>query len=171
MLRAYGISVQSYNACEGCPRPKRSRVCDLRIPAGRPTGRVRISYTRFCCSCNNHRHYSCNDHSPMEDRPVFTNSNRTLSASVLKDRLSKLSVAPLRPVAALQARVECVHSCTSCRRSLLTLTPKSVLSRVQLCSSEHSSSAQAANCRSGAMDQHDTDLLFLHAPSPVRALF
>lgn len=40
--------------------------------------------------------------------------------------------------------------------------------RVQFCPSEHSSSAQAANSRSGAMDQHDTDLLFLHAPPPVR---
>jgi 2-acylglycerol O-acyltransferase 2 len=37
-------------------------------------------------------------------------SNRTLSASSLKGRLSKLSVTPLRPVAALQARVECVNS-------------------------------------------------------------
>jgi hypothetical protein len=43
--------------------------------------------------------------------------------------------------------------------------------RVQFCSSEHSTSAQAANSRCGAMDQHDTDLLFLHAPPPVRAHF
>ena len=40
--------------------------------------------------------------------------------------------------------------------------------RVQFRPSEHSSSAQAANSCSGVMDQHDTDLLFLHAPPPVR---
>jgi hypothetical protein len=49
----------------------------------------------------------------MLERPEFPRSNRTLSASSLKDRLSKLSVTPLRPVAALQARVECVHSILS----------------------------------------------------------
>jgi hypothetical protein len=42
---------------------------------------------------------------------------------------------------------------------------------VQFCPSEHSSSAQAANNRCGAMDQHDTDLLFLHAPPSVRTHF
>ena len=43
--------------------------------------------------------------------------------------------------------------------------------RVQFCPSEHSSSAQAANSCSGAMDQHDTDMLFLHTPPPVRTHF
>jgi hypothetical protein len=43
----------------------------------------------------------------MIERSDLSSSNRTLSASSLKDRLSKLSVTPLRPVAALQARVEC----------------------------------------------------------------
>jgi hypothetical protein len=42
----------------------------------------------------------------MIERSDLSHSNRTLSASSLKDRLSKLSVTPLRPVAALQARVE-----------------------------------------------------------------
>jgi hypothetical protein len=49
----------------------------------------------------------------MMEPSNFLKSNRTLSASSLKDRLSKLSVTPLRPVAALQARVECVHSTLS----------------------------------------------------------
>ena len=86
VLRAYGISVQSCQATV------------IRKPP---------DCIRHCCNCD---HYSCHNHSLMEDRPVFTNSNRTLSASVLKDRLSKLSVTPLRSVAALQARVECVLS-------------------------------------------------------------
>ena len=42
----------------------------------------------------------------MIERSHLSSSNRTLSASSLKDRLSKLSVTPLRPVAALQARVK-----------------------------------------------------------------
>jgi hypothetical protein len=49
----------------------------------------------------------------MIERLDLSSSNRTLSASSLKDRLSKLSVTPLRPVAALQARVKCVHSILS----------------------------------------------------------
>ena len=49
----------------------------------------------------------------MVERRAFTSPSRTLSASSLKDRLSKLSVTPLRPVAALQARVEYVHSILS----------------------------------------------------------
>src|SRR5258708_38570642 len=51
----------------------------------------------------------------------LSSSNRTLSASSLKDRLSKLSVTPLRPVAALQARVECVHSIPACLASSFIL--------------------------------------------------
>jgi len=47
------------------------------------------------------------------ERLDFPSPNRTLSASSLKDHLSKLSVTPLRPVAALQARVEYVHSILS----------------------------------------------------------
>lgn len=63
----------------------------------------------------------------MLERSEFPRSNRTLSASSLKDRLSKLSVTPLRPVAALQARVECVHSVLSLWVPVL-LRAKSVFS-------------------------------------------
>jgi hypothetical protein len=42
----------------------------------------------------------------MEPRRVLSSASRSLSSSSLKERLSKLSVTPLRPVAALQANIE-----------------------------------------------------------------
>ncbi|KAI9440664.1 DAGAT-domain-containing protein [Lactarius indigo] len=67
----------------------------------------------------------------MEERPVFTNS--TLSASLLKDRLSKLSVTPLRPVAALQARVDFVPASIPRVRRLQTVVVAIWTSMIPIC--------------------------------------
>ncbi|KAH9032319.1 DAGAT-domain-containing protein [Lactarius hengduanensis] len=67
----------------------------------------------------------------MEERPVFTNS--TLSASLLKDRLSKLSVTPLRPVAALQARVDFVPASIPRVRRLQTVAVALWTSIIPIC--------------------------------------
>jgi hypothetical protein len=104
----------------------------------------------------------------MMERSDLSSSNRTLSASSLKDRLSKLSVTPLRPVAALQARVESVHSCClffwpphrSIHLPLLCL---------QFCPSEHSSGAPAPDGHRCVMDKHDADLRLPDPIPPVRA--
>ncbi|KAH9967142.1 DAGAT-domain-containing protein [Russula dissimulans] len=57
------------------------------------------------------------------ERSHFPSSKRTLSASSLKDRLSKLSViTPLRPVAALQARVDFVPASIPRVRRLQTVS-------------------------------------------------
>jgi len=105
----------------------------------------------------------------MLERPEFPRSNRTLSASSLKDRLSKLSVTPLRPVAALQARVKCVHSTLS----LFGYLAFSALNPyfppcLQLCPSEHSSGPQTPDHLGRTMDQHDSHLHLPHPLPPVR---
>ncbi|ETW78817.1 hypothetical protein HETIRDRAFT_155947 [Heterobasidion irregulare TC 32-1] len=46
----------------------------------------------------------------MDARPMLSSASRSLSSSSLKERLSKLTVTPLRPVQALQAHVEFVPS-------------------------------------------------------------
>ncbi|KDQ61921.1 hypothetical protein JAAARDRAFT_66925 [Jaapia argillacea MUCL 33604] len=57
----------------------------------------------------------------MEPRNVLSAASRTLSSSSLKERLSKLSVTPLRPVAALQANIDFVPAKVPRKRRLQTL--------------------------------------------------
>ncbi|KAI0050984.1 DAGAT-domain-containing protein [Auriscalpium vulgare] len=56
----------------------------------------------------------------MDTRPIFSSASRSLSSSSLKDRLSKLSVTPLRSISALQAHVEFVPSSIPRARRLQT---------------------------------------------------
>jgi hypothetical protein len=107
----------------------------------------------------------------MIERSDLSGSNRTLSASSLKDRLSKLSVTPLRPVAALQARVKCVHSIPACLVIFSRPWPVTVkvISPLQFCPSEHPSGTPAPNGLSCIMDQHDSDLRRPDPIPPVRA--
>jgi hypothetical protein len=105
----------------------------------------------------------------MIERSDLSSSKRTLSASSLKDRLSKLSVTPLRPVAALQARVESVHSCC-----LFFLPPHGPihpsLSCLQFCPSEHPSGPPAPDGHCCVMDKHDSNLRLPDLIPPVRVL-
>jgi hypothetical protein len=105
----------------------------------------------------------------MIERSDLSSSNRSLSASSLKDRLSKLTVTPLRPVAALQARVKCVHSIPA----RLVIFFAAGLSPpfnshpplcLQFCPSEHPSGAPAPDGLGCIMDQHDSGL---HGPDPI----
>ena len=107
----------------------------------------------------------------MIERSDLSSSNRTLSASSLKDRLSKLSVTPLRPVAALQARVECVHSIPAVSFMPLPFTPlnPSSLSCPQFCPGEHPSGAPPPDGLRCVMDEHDSNLCLPHPIPSVRA--
>lgn len=109
----------------------------------------------------------------MIERSDLSSSNRTLSASSLKDRLSKLSVTPLRPVAALQARVKCVHSIPA-RLDIFFAPGLSPLKSypplcLQFCPSEYPSGAPAPDGLGCVMDQHDSDLRRPDPIPPVRA--
>ncbi|KAF7985775.1 hypothetical protein HWV62_391 [Athelia sp. TMB] len=57
----------------------------------------------------------------MEPRRVLTAASRTLSSSSLKERLSQLSVTPLRPVVAMQANIDFVPSRIPRKRRLQML--------------------------------------------------
>ncbi|KAH9983907.1 DAGAT-domain-containing protein [Russula compacta] len=69
----------------------------------------------------------------MMGRTGFSNSSRTLSASSLKDRLSKLSVTPSRPVAALQARVDFVPASIPRVRRLQTVAVALWTTMIPIC--------------------------------------
>lgn len=104
----------------------------------------------------------------MIERSDLSSSNRSLSASSLKDRLSKLSVTPLRPVAALQARVKCVHSIPA-RLVIFFAAGLSPLNShpplcLQFCPSEHPSGTSAPDRLGCIMDQHDSGL---RGPDPI----
>ncbi|KAF8475207.1 DAGAT-domain-containing protein [Russula ochroleuca] len=69
----------------------------------------------------------------MIERSDLTSSNRTLSASSLKDRLAKLTVTPLRPVAALQARVDFVPASIPRVRRLQTVSVALWTNMIPIC--------------------------------------
>ncbi|KAG6817311.1 hypothetical protein H0H87_010328 [Tephrocybe sp. NHM501043] len=79
----------------------------------------------------------------------LTSASRTLSASSLKDRLSKLSVTPINPVAALHANVKYVVGIFFSSSASETLH--------KLCSCTDTQETQAADVGSGGMVGHDCD--------------
>ena len=109
----------------------------------------------------------------MVERSDLSSSNRSLSASSLKDRLSKLSVTPLRPVAALQARVKFVHSIPA-HLVIFSAPGLSPLNAhfplcLQFCPSEHPSGTPAPDGLGCIMDQYDSGLRRPDPIPPVRA--
>ncbi|KIK93533.1 hypothetical protein PAXRUDRAFT_509420 [Paxillus rubicundulus Ve08.2h10] len=57
----------------------------------------------------------------MDPGRAFTSASRSLSASALRDRLTKLTTSPLRPVAALHASIDFVPTKIPRRRRLQTM--------------------------------------------------